>query len=519
MQKPPCSIVIYFLCMNLLIVDDEFYSRNNIRSIISANLPGSFEIKESEDGIFAMQALSSGFVPDIILADVRMPRMNGIDFAQNVRKIAPRCEIVFISGFSDKEYLKSAIRIGAIDYIEKPFSDKALLDAVKAAINRLRRSSESTGDDLQSLAVNQALSDFLSQSGQYESTSSILTRLGIIYPKHGQYCVIVYRPKGQTEWNPRIQEAIAQIPLFKSYTCFCNRLYASTIFSNDLPIVKATVQDCISHIIRQSPDYLSSGSFGVGSVQNSASSLPLSYSHAIDALNISFYHDESGAFYYRSTSEIKIESQSLLELKQFLDSMEYEKAIDFMEKITSEIRNSEMPDLNTVRSLYHRAGSLVYQHIESTFPSIPIPDDAEYWSRVHRAKKLSQLHEMILQELCKCLSATTSMNSTEKYIVLAKNIISACYSNYNLSCDYIAAQIGISGAYLSTIFKAITGFSLNRYINEYRIQTACKLLSGSQDSFTQIAAQVGYGNSSYFTKIFRKIMNCTPSDYRRDHAK
>jgi len=116
----------------LLLVDDESVTRRGLlRSVPWAAL-GVSEIREARDGVEALR-LTRQFRPDIVVTDVRMPRLNGIDLAIEIRKQLPAVKLIFISGYSDKEYLRSAIRLGAVDYVEKPINLEEFTQAIRQA--------------------------------------------------------------------------------------------------------------------------------------------------------------------------------------------------------------------------------------------------------------------------------------------------------------------------------------------------------------------------------------------------
>ena len=109
--------------MKLLLVDDEPYTREGILSIIAFDKLGIDEVFSAEDGLSGL-AMAKEYQPDIILTDVRMPHLDGISMSYQIREFLPGCCIIFMSGFAEKDYLKSAIKLSAINYIEKPFRPK-----------------------------------------------------------------------------------------------------------------------------------------------------------------------------------------------------------------------------------------------------------------------------------------------------------------------------------------------------------------------------------------------------------
>lgn len=120
--------------MKLLIVDDEVITREGIIQRLPWSDMGIDQIKQADDGINALEIIKT-FDPDIILTDVRMPRMNGIDLAFKLKAVCPDYIIIFMSGYSDKEYLLSAIELKAVSYVEKPIRIKELEKAMKNAIS------------------------------------------------------------------------------------------------------------------------------------------------------------------------------------------------------------------------------------------------------------------------------------------------------------------------------------------------------------------------------------------------
>ncbi|CAK4834021.1 unnamed protein product [Aphanomyces euteiches] len=118
--------------MKLLLVEDEQLIRKGI--LMKTDWPqyGINEIKQAENGSDAVR-IAEQFQPDILLTDIRMPGMDGIEAARCIRKFCPKMRIIFMSGFSDKEYLKAAISLQAVHYIEKPIHPDELSEAIRSA--------------------------------------------------------------------------------------------------------------------------------------------------------------------------------------------------------------------------------------------------------------------------------------------------------------------------------------------------------------------------------------------------
>ena len=131
--------------MKLLIVDDEQLTREGLMSSVNWRSLGIFDIFLADDGINGLETAKKE-KPQIILSDVRMPRMDGIAMAEKIKLILPDACIIFMSGYSDKEYLKAAIKLKAINYVEKPLDPLEIEEAVLEAIEenkQLNRTKQS----------------------------------------------------------------------------------------------------------------------------------------------------------------------------------------------------------------------------------------------------------------------------------------------------------------------------------------------------------------------------------------
>lgn len=123
--------------MKVLMVEDEELTREGIRNVIPWESLGITEVHTAEDGEEGLRKALE-VEPDIIMADVRMPRMDGITMAFEIRKVLKNCRFIFVSGYCDKEYLKSAIQLSAVNYIEKPIEPAEIMEALKKSILQVK---------------------------------------------------------------------------------------------------------------------------------------------------------------------------------------------------------------------------------------------------------------------------------------------------------------------------------------------------------------------------------------------
>lgn len=129
--------------MKLMVVEDEKVIRNGLLKHVPWQKLGVWEVQAAKNGEKALE-LAETFHPDIVLSDIRMPGMSGIELCRTLREKYPEIEIIFSTGYADKEYLKAAIDLHAVGYVEKPVNVNLLAENVKEAVKRVgeRRKNE-----------------------------------------------------------------------------------------------------------------------------------------------------------------------------------------------------------------------------------------------------------------------------------------------------------------------------------------------------------------------------------------
>lgn len=132
---------------SVLIVDDEAMPRTVLQKHIPWGELSVSNVYLATDGTEAVEQ-ARRFRPEIIISDIRMPRLNGLEMAAAVREFLPACQFIFLSGYSDKEYLKSAIKLRAVNYVEKPLDLEEITAAVREVTTQLKREIKPTEEEL-----------------------------------------------------------------------------------------------------------------------------------------------------------------------------------------------------------------------------------------------------------------------------------------------------------------------------------------------------------------------------------
>ena len=165
--------------MKLLIVDDEELTRTGVITSINWDSLGISEVLQADDGVHGLE-MARQYKPEIVLCDVRMPRMDGITMLERMEKFLPDIVPIFMSGYSDKEYLKAAIKLKAVNYIEKPLKPSEIKAAVKEARSLyIQKQHSHRGETLHSQETASSLAQLLTQpyTGNAEKIGSLAEEL------------------------------------------------------------------------------------------------------------------------------------------------------------------------------------------------------------------------------------------------------------------------------------------------------------------------------------------------------
>lgn len=120
----------------ILIAEDEPYTRDVLVHYIPWQELGITQVLEAGNGQAALE-LALAHRPDIVLSDIRMPKLNGIELAREIRKEDKNCRFIFLSAYTDREYLKSAIQIRVVSYVEKPVNIPEIRQAAETAVSEI----------------------------------------------------------------------------------------------------------------------------------------------------------------------------------------------------------------------------------------------------------------------------------------------------------------------------------------------------------------------------------------------
>ncbi|WP_141430513.1 response regulator [Bacillus sp. 03113] len=522
--------------MKVMITDDEIQIRKGLRMKIAWEDEGFQIVAEASDGQEALDLLKTNEI-DLVITDIKMPIMNGIDFAKVCHREFPKVKILALSGYSDYEYLRSAMKEGIKDYLLKPVAPDELVDALRKIRSDIEKdkNKQRKENQIQRLAYNQMLEmqeqyllylvkeEWSDKNLSLEKLQQVhLSELGNV---EGEFQFITVEMRNSDNhsrldelWLP-FQMLCREIAKEHGAYCFYDPSYKHMI-----------------HFVQNVKDgtFLSNRSLGLKVQKYTKSFLKLETVIGIGKIVKGIAEFKKG---YKSSllswSQSQLGTQS-----QIVDQVIYQEMFEYSPELERKLLNgietgNELVCKQTIQCLIE--GKPNYSVMSFSFVSNRVLLFLETLSRKFG------VHTMDLQKnIWDCQQSIWELNAQnkviEQLIQLAKTIIThvqkARYSNgtitvesvrryldqhyaSDISLASVSEQFHINGAYLSEIFKNHVGQTFSDYLISMRMKNAQRLLKDNQLKIIDVAYLVGFSNSGYFSTAFKKHFGLTPAEFRK----
>lgn len=513
--------------LNLLLVEDERFTREGLYYDLNWKKLGIDQVRLAENGYSALEIIKN-FLPNILLTDVKMPKMNGIDLAYKVKEINPDCSVIFISGYSDKEYLMSAIELNALNYVEKPINLDELTKCLEKAVLEQHNLFEKR------ISIENSITLRLSDKNL---DFSILTDLKRIIPDFDNnlntitfIATIPYEDEFCKSLNFVEQISILKGSLhnleFKHILGIQNNkiiihvFYQDFLGENFIEKLAISIYESLKKALHTSRDiYL-----GAGKPVNNILQIHESYNTAVDALKNSFFAPEKHVHIYEENKYAK-KSLNTLDIDPYLDRMisefakflnegDQEKCISTVKTIKQFLCNSPKIDINTVFNVFFNLFvELEKSKTLNNFSKNKV-SNSNIWNNISSARSIVELENLLISHINKFFEDIYQINANP-IVNSIKELIDKKYHEPGFSLKDISKSLYMCPSYICVLFKKETSKTVSQYINEVRIEKSLKLLKDKRYTINDIATKVGFENANYYSKVFKKFKGITPIEYRR----
>lgn len=534
--------------LKVFLVEDEVVMRNGIKNNIPWEQEGFEFVGEASDGELAYPLIKRE-KPDILITDIRMPFMDGLELSRLVKKELPQIKIIILSGYNEFDYAKTAISIGVTDYLLKPISSAKLLEAVKKVGDMIekeqdnvrlmeRYEKEMEENILQekhklwgALASNRLSTIELLEKGQ---------RLGMDFTASA-YMVFLFKlmqegdATGCSDELNRASEKVNSLSgTWKKVLSF-DRSPEGWAFlikgESEAEVLEnfAETKRELLNLVAMYPKVEYFG--GLGSIVQRIGDIQNSYKEAARAFSSRFFLDANQIADSADMVSLHNEEDGKIDVSKMLSKKrEHELVEKFFKNGTVEEVDSFLDELfqgigeQNCKSLLYRQ----YVVMDLFFCATDFLENLEIGTEElpEECRDINQIVEKAgnaqsLRHQIGILFSETMMlrdgHSKKKYSKLledAKAFIDENYRHDDMSLNMVAAQVNISPSYFSTIFSSEMGQTFVEYLTHVRLEKAKELLMCSNMRTAEIGYEVGYKDSHYFSYIFKKVVGCSPKEYR-----
>lgn len=498
----------------VVIIDDEYIMRQGMKHMLDWEKEGFQIVGECSNGQEGLEVIEK-VKPDIVLADIVMPVLDGIEFSEIVHKRFPQIQLLILSSFDKFEYVRTTLLNGASDYILKPtLNPENLLEALQKAARRipgmqLRKKEKGS--------VQSQLERYI--SGFQEKLDEMIC---VKYFPDTLYCIVGIDLKkfclGQKDKMMEIREYIHSFfhekTEYTHFELFLEEEILCCLFNFKIKD-KELIQKDIAYCAEKVQQIFGSAFFVLGEVFSNLSDIKKIYEKEIRfVVDQQFYYKGICLLHPDDRKHIKKEERfPVIQYSNLLSQNRFSEAFSMFQKYVQHLTECEVEEYK----LKNITKNLLYNYL---LEWEKLEEDTEemrriYFRMIDAAKyvdEFAKCFEKISQELLK--NGMIDQSQEEIRISEIKIYIQKHY-NEALDLAEIAKQFNYNYNYLSSYFGKHTKEGFSGYINKIRIEKACELLKQGKYSISEISSMIGYSDHSYFCRVFKKLIHVTPSVYKR----
>ena len=521
----------------IMLADDEGIVTDSIRFIIEKEFPGLCETEIAKTGRAVIE-LSETFRPDIAFMDIQMPGINGIEAMKEIRRTNSSTIFIILSAYDKFDYAKEAINLGALDYLNKPFSKEMITDVLGRAMKQIDSAKEKRRQELSIREKIETVTPVIESGFIYsilfqeskEVTDNYKNLLSID-EDYGYMMVLSVIDADSDDENPvgsgiRVQSEYTRIrdmikgrlgcvtgPLLSNkIICFFPQKNGRMEYDERVRIIGRS-EELLKELLEKTGI---SARIGIGLVQPVEAAAD-SYKDALGALHVS----KSGVAHASDLSvgcDYEPDYPADLEKRLFAAVGEGDVGStgEYSSRFFSWMKEAH-PDALTDAKLKCLEFVLWAEHLsyESGGMTYRFLHRSDYLPTVTGCKDFDELENWFTGKMIEA-SRNITVKKEEKLgglIEDAKRYIADNYSK-DISLDEVSGKVDVSPYYFTRLFKEETGETFLEYLTRLRIERAKTLMKDPSVSIKDICAQVGYSDPNYFSRIFKKSEGKTPTEYR-----
>lgn len=530
--------------LSLVIVDDERSIIDLIKNLIDPKQTDAQVVGEAENGVDAYNVILQ-VKPDVVITDIRMPGMTGIELIEKINQVCPGITFVVISGYRDFEYAQNALKFGAIDYLLKPIKQKDLNNLLEQLEQKKSRAVDhevkvkSMQEQLEvstCLLRRNLLWDLIvGNPDQVSKALATIKSKEVFHFEPGLFCMAVVK----IDSSPDVDAVNFPAASVETVAETVSRRLRPDCFDTEYVINKTAVYLLLNYLPgRHMPlaqkehtlrDLIQDNSYkypflqltiSLGTEESEAAQIPRSCRTAWEALRHRVDLGCGRIFNFNTLNVSGDESPILSEpgikrLRKSIESLNRKECLDTVHQLVDEYLRV---CAGSACGLYHYCEDLLHRmdDIAFEFTQEHAIDPERMTEGIENATTVAGIEQVCISEASGILNALIAEkgNQLNRPVQMIKSYVQENYAQ-PISLEEVAALVHFSPVYVSSVFKKVTGSNFSNYLTEVRIEQAKNLLRTSFTGIAEIARQVGYNDARHFSKLFIKTVGIKPIEYRK----
>lgn len=533
--------------VKVFLVEDEIVIRENICQMVPWAEYGFELCGEAGDGEMALPLILEK-KPDVLITDIRMPFMDGLELSQIVRKELPDTKIVIVSGYDDFNYARTAITIGVEEYLLKPVSRQDFVDVLEKIRGRFEEENAQR-DYYEKFEKDMQQYEQYSRRDFFEKLVSGNVGLNEIYRQAEQlqidltassYNIILFsmnRKEKREAWtdtySQKETEVWEQVERFiqdrEEFLMFRHQAFSYAILVKGAAgRIEALTEECALYL--KSLFEKSGGRFywflASGNPVGRLSMVSESYENAIKVFTLR--HLRPDHYMHYNQTPFREEEDRDVDLQAVdASAMDTEVVHTFLSNGLLEETGSFVEDYFSMIGEPALEFRMFRQYVilNIHFCTVSFIQKLGYgkeqlrmdlgldWNRKDQVAAAKRTAEEILKKGIE-LRDESSKNRYRTVLEVALEFIGENYMDADMSLNKAARAANVSANHFSALFSQGMNQTFIEYLTELRMKKAKELLRCTDMRSGQIALEIGYKDSHYFSFLFKKTQGCTPSDYR-----
>jgi len=507
-----------------LLVDDELIEREGMKLLIENNFPQISEIHEAENGYKAID-LYVEYEPDIVIMDINMPGMDGLKTIKELIKLKGKSQYIILTSHNRFEHAQEAIRLGVCDFLLKPTNIKDFRIVVNKVIGTLDEQRVDYEEKVMLQSKMDGLVDVLSTDCIYsliqKNEKQALMHLVQLFGEEftSGFCFIVKNHDGGNLGSRLLPKLNRFGYFFLSEYIYNLNIFLCLLTESIGKDKKNRVMNYINTILQVSEPL--GYTIGIDDICENLEYMDKAYYNVLKSIN---YGEANGINMVRySAIEGKDESKSmnimpfideLLEIVMKREEVPYQMVLSKFMTTLNRIYGGDYKQIRAcVWELMMLLKKMTYDNIgiEVNFNHV-LYDQLSY---LEDGVQINQFLDKFILSLIETINKS-KIENPNRLAIKAYNFIKENF-NKNSSLSDLSLHLKLSTFYTCKILKKAYSKSFVDLVSDLRILTAKQLLINTDQSIKEISYSVGFNSQHYFSKIFKKYTNMTPSEYKKKH--